>query len=81
MPYITSVERLGMKQGRQEGLQEGRQAGLREAIAIAVEAKFGEPGHDLLGDLEKVTDEKKLTEILERVLRAADLKELADLSE
>ncbi|NEO27688.1 MAG: transposase, partial [Kamptonema sp. SIO4C4] len=30
MPYVTSVERIGMEKGRQAGLQEGRQAGLQE---------------------------------------------------
>jgi hypothetical protein len=30
MPYITSIERIGMEKGRQEGRQEGRQIGLQE---------------------------------------------------
>jgi hypothetical protein len=32
MPYITSVERLGREEGRQEGLQEGLQEGRREGL-------------------------------------------------
>jgi type I restriction-modification system DNA methylase subunit len=30
MPYVTSVERIGIEKGRQEGIQEGRQEGIQE---------------------------------------------------
>ena len=29
MPYITSIEQLGIEKGRQEGLRDGRQEGVR----------------------------------------------------
>jgi predicted transposase YdaD len=29
MPYITSIERMGIEKGLQEGRQEGRQEGLQ----------------------------------------------------
>ena len=32
MPYITSIERMGIKKGLQEGLQQGRQQGLQEGF-------------------------------------------------
>ena len=32
MPYITSIERLGIEKGRQEGLLEGRQEGLQQGL-------------------------------------------------
>ena len=32
MPYITSIERMGIEKGIQQGLQEGRQQGLQEGF-------------------------------------------------
>ncbi len=32
MPYVTSIERMGIEKGRQQGRQEGRQEGLQEGI-------------------------------------------------
>ena len=31
MPYVNTIERLGIEKGRQEGRQEGHQEGLQEA--------------------------------------------------
>ena len=53
MPYVTSVERLGVErgreegrqegreEGRQEGRQEGRDEGIREALRRVAQARFG----------------------------------------
>ena len=32
MPYITSIERMGIEKGIQQGLQQGRQEGRQEGI-------------------------------------------------
>jgi len=40
MPYVTSVERMGVARGRQEGRQEGRDEGIREALRRVVRARF-----------------------------------------
>ena len=36
MPYITSIERMGLERGRQEGLQQGRQEGLQQGEATVL---------------------------------------------
>ena len=36
MPYITSVERAGIKQGLQKGLQKGRRQGLRRGERVSL---------------------------------------------
>ena len=41
MPYVTSVERIGLERGRLEGREEGRGEGLREALRRIVRARFG----------------------------------------
>jgi predicted transposase/invertase (TIGR01784 family) len=48
MPYITSIERMGIKEGEQRGLQQGEQQGiqkvarnmLREGMGIDLIAKL-----------------------------------------
>jgi len=45
MPYITSVERVGIKRGREQGRQEGSLDSIREAVLDVLETRFGEaPG-------------------------------------
>ncbi len=48
MPYITSIERLALKRGREEGLEKGRAEGILEGIEWDLESKFGSSGRKLL---------------------------------
>jgi hypothetical protein len=52
MPYITSIERLALKEGRKEGREEGREEGLEqgllEGIELDLRTKFGASGRKLL---------------------------------
>ena len=41
MPYITSIEQIGLSRGREEGRQEGRVLAHRELVREALEARFG----------------------------------------
>jgi hypothetical protein len=56
MPYVTSIERIGMRRGLQKGLevglekglQKGRTQELREAITAVLKARFGAKGRLLV---------------------------------
>ncbi|MFQ5343168.1 MAG: cytosolic protein, partial [Anaerolineae bacterium] len=68
MPYITSVERIGIKkgieqgiqqgiqQGRQQGIQQGIREGLLAGIELGLELKFGSQGLRLLPEVYKIED-------------------------
>ncbi len=79
MPYLSSLERMGLEegfkrgreQGRQEGRQEGREEGLREGIALALEAKFGPPGRKLIARVRQITDVAELRR-LAKIIKAAE---------
>jgi len=47
MPYVTSVERIGIRKGLQQGLEQGRQEGRQEGEAAIllrlITLKFGPP--------------------------------------
>jgi hypothetical protein len=64
MPYVTSVEKLGIKRGRKEGLQEGRKEGLREGlletIPILLQTKFGAVDQALMEEIQALKDLDKL---------------------
>ncbi|WP_211232833.1 hypothetical protein [Desulfatirhabdium butyrativorans] len=41
MPYVTSVERQGMKKGQEIGMQQGTLLTFREAVVNVLEVRFG----------------------------------------
>ena len=41
MPYITSIERMGLERGRQEGLQQGLQQGEATVLRRLLTRRFG----------------------------------------
>ena len=84
MPYITSVERIGIEKGRREGLQEGRRdglqdglrEGLRESIELGLGLKFSSAGLRLLPEVSKIEDVAVLRAIQEGLKRVNTLEEL-----
>lgn len=91
MPYITSIERLAMEEGRQEGRQEGRlegrqegrqegkAIGLSEGIALALEIKFDEAGRALQPALEKIHDLARLRSIYDAIRSGATLAHIREM--
>ncbi|MBF0296202.1 MAG: DUF4351 domain-containing protein, partial [Magnetococcales bacterium] len=47
MPYITSVERIGMRKGREEGLREGMREGRVEILLRQMQRRFGAVPDDI----------------------------------
>jgi hypothetical protein len=70
MPYITSVERSGIKKGLREGL--------REAIAAYLEDKFGAPGKRLMARVRKIQDVDELRALLKLIRSASTLQEVRE---
>jgi hypothetical protein len=64
MPYITSVERIGMKKG------------LLKGIEVSLTVKFGAAGLELLPEIRQLEDHAKLEAVLEAIETAASPEEL-----
>ncbi len=48
MPYVTSIERIGIRKGQRVGRREGRAEGLERAIGAVLRSRFGRKGLQIL---------------------------------
>jgi flagellar biosynthesis/type III secretory pathway protein FliH len=92
MPYITSVERIGMKRGMEQGLQQGLQQGREEGIQQGMErgwerglrfgirgmlkVRFGTEGLALMKEIEQIEDVTLLEKIHEALEHVETLDEV-----
>ncbi len=63
MPYVTSIERLALKKGREEGREEG----LLEGIESVLEIRFGREAAAIMTQVRHLSS----AAVLEKVLQAA----------
>ncbi len=75
MPYVTSVERIGIKKGIEQGIQQGVQQGTRDLLKRQLELKFGPLSPDILARLNEARHEQ-LMRWSERILTAKTLAEV-----
>jgi len=95
MPYVTSVERMGIKKGqlmgielgRQEGMQKGIQKGLqegallysRQAVIDALEARFVAVPKSMMNKIKKMDDTAELKMLHKKAIVVASLKEFKEI--
>jgi len=75
MPYISSLERMALKEGREEGRESGLRDGLLEWIAAALD-RFGQPGRKLLAKARRVKDVNELRRLSQFAQAAKTLDEV-----
>ena len=66
MPYITSVERIGIEKGIQQGIQQSQEQIrqiLLESIEVVLELKFGSSGISLLPEISQIQNIELLRKI------------------
>lgn len=69
MPYITSIERIGRTEGRQEAQQ--------AAVVEALELRFGPVPDGLREEIECITDSGKLQALHRAAIRCPDIEAFA----
>jgi hypothetical protein len=76
MPYITSIERIGIQKGIQQGIRQG----LLEAIELGLRLKFGDEGLEILPEISEIEDVEQLKAIISGLLTTVNtLEELRQL--
>ena len=74
-PYVTLVERIGLRRGLDHGREEGRKEGEATVLLRLIELKFGPPDAAVRKRVESA-DAETLLRWSERILTAASLDEL-----
>lgn len=67
MPFITTAERVGRDEGRQEGLVEGRITGLQDAVLFGLDLKFSVTGQEWETAVRQIRDLAQLHTLLEKI--------------
>ena len=83
MPYVDTLTRMSLQEGRKEGLQEGRQEGreegslvqARESVIEALEIRFGEVSNDLRERINAFQDLRTLKAQLRRAITVPSLEQ------
>ncbi|GEM_PF-2459133 len=75
MPYITSAERIGLREGELLWLQYGRLEGQRAMLLRLVQARFGTAPEALGRDID-AADQVRLDQSADQIGAAASLNEL-----
>nr|WP_296747775.1 hypothetical protein [Thioalkalivibrio sp.] len=75
MPYVTSVERIGIQKGLEQGLQRGRQEGEAAILLRQIALKFGRPSEGVRARIE-AADADTLLDWSARILTAERVDDL-----
>ena len=91
MPYVTSIERIGiakgMEKGREEGIEQGLQQGLQQGaqqgarqegqqmVLDALEERFGELPETVSDAIRQIQDQEQLRLLLRQAIRSTSLEE------
>ena len=77
MPYVDTLTRMSLQEGRKEGRQEGRQEGslaqARESVIEALEIRFGEVSADLRERINALDNLRTLKAQLRRAITVPSL--------
>ena len=79
MPYVTSIERMGIEKGLQQGFQQGRQEGIQQGEATLLRRLLVQRFGSLPSWAEQRLEQASLEELerwAERVLEASTLAEV-----
>ncbi|MCI0684635.1 MAG: hypothetical protein L0Y71_21270, partial [Gemmataceae bacterium] len=75
MRYVTSIERIALKEAREEGREEGRE-GILEGIEFLLEEKFGSRDRKLLSKVRSLGGVPELRRFLRFLKDAKTLEEV-----
>ncbi len=78
MPYITSIEEIGIEKGLKQGVEQGALQTLRKSVLQVLRLRFGEVPPSLVETINQIDDPARLEKLHERAVLA---NALADFEE
>jgi hypothetical protein len=75
MPYVDTLTRMSLQEGRQEGREEGSLAQARESVIEALEIRFGEVSNDLRERITALDNLRALKAQLRRAITVPSLEQ------
>ena len=75
MPYITSVERIGIRKGFEQRRQEGAQQAFQLAILETLDERFGDIPSAISEDILQIEDHDQLRVLQRQVIRSASIED------
>lgn len=75
MPYITSVERRGIKQG----IEQGKRQALIKSLEVCLKLKFGSEGQTILPEIAQIQNVEILSAILASIKTVNSIEELRQI--
>jgi len=73
MPYVTSVERIGIEKGLQQGLQQGSLQGTQEMVLEAVTVRFGVVPEEVAQAVNAIETRETLRSLLRQAMTSPNL--------
>ncbi|MCC6446395.1 MAG: cytosolic protein [Armatimonadetes bacterium] len=75
MPYITSVERIGIKKGIRQGIEQGELRNARKAVLRVLKTRFREVPTSIEAGIQSIEDMETLDRLLEQAVKTESLEE------
>ena len=79
MPYVTSIERLGIEKGREEGREEGSLQNAKESVIEVLEERFSILSNDLRDAINNLHNLPQLKQLHKRAITISSLEEFQEL--
>lgn len=78
MPYISSVEKIGLERGLKQGMQQGMQQGLYDALVETLTVRFSSIPQNIIQTLQQLHSAEKLRDLHRKALTVGTLAEFAE---
>ena len=69
VPYITSIERMGIQKGLQQGIPQGRLEKVRQNITTVIQSRFGNVHPTLIESINGIDQEAALDMLFQHSLK------------
>ncbi|MCL0086614.1 hypothetical protein M1N65_00885 [Thermodesulfovibrionales bacterium] len=78
MPYVTSVEKIGIEKGMQQGMQQGMLLEAQDMLMEVLTERFGSVSDELSEQIKRIDSRKRLKNLIRQALRVKSFDEFGE---